>query len=121
MLRVWLFVVVFVGGPLLFHLSLRLSRRFGGSLLLAVLVAICVMLAISLRAWAGPDWGVAQPLTLAGLAAIWGGWIALLAFCVFKLRAADPSPMMRRVTAFAGPLLTTVPWFGFALAEMMAR
>ena len=44
-----------------------------------------------------------------------------LALVAHAVRAAYPTPGVRRWSRAVGAMGTTVPWFGFAAAQMMVR
>ncbi len=116
---VCVFVVFFVGGPLIFRGLTRnppTARRLRRLVLLtAGFVAVGLIIRFGL-----PDlWGQNLWVTTGGIVLIWFGWIGVLAFVALALRQNDPSVKMRRWTAIIGAMGTTVPWFGLASANMM--
>jgi hypothetical protein len=114
-----LFVIIFVGGPLVF----RALTRHGPSLVafrrLAMFTALCAATGLTLRYGFAHLWGSNLLVTGGGVAFIWGGWIGVLAYGAQALRRTDGGLGMRRWTAVMGAAGTTVPWFGLASASLM--
>ncbi|WP_372988715.1 hypothetical protein [Sulfitobacter sp.] len=114
-----IFLIVFVGGPLMFRVQTMSAPSPMGSRMLVFFALACAVGAIWLRYGTMPDWGEEPLVTVAGIVLIWWGWITVLAFGTQALRRADPGRSMRRLTAVIGTAGTTIPWFGLALASYM--
>tara|TARA_R110002072_G_scaffold57052_19_gene147087 strand:+ start:2921 stop:3292 length:372 start_codon:yes stop_codon:yes gene_type:complete len=114
-----IFLVFFIGGPLVFRALTKdvpTSRRMNR---LMVLVAVFALAGPLIRFAMGNHWGQNLWMTAGGVLLIWLAWIGVLAFAALALRRKDPSARMRHWTAIIGALGTTVPWFGLASANMM--
>ena len=111
------FLIVFVGGPLMFRFQTMRAPSPAGSRFLVVFALACAVGALGLRYAEVSHWGGDPLVTAAGIVLIWFGWITVLAFGAQALRRADPGRAMRRLTAVLGAAGTTVPWFGLALAS----
>lgn len=114
-----LFIIVFVGGPLVFRELTRGGPSPAAFRRLALFTAICAATGLTLRYGFAGLWGRDLLLTGAGVAFIWGGWIGVLAYGAQALRRMDKGLRMRRWTAVMGAAGTTVPWFGLASASLM--
>jgi hypothetical protein len=114
-----LFVIFFVGGPFSFRMltkPLATARRLRG---IVILTACFASAGLFVRFCLPGLWGQDPWATAVGVLFIWCGWIGVLAFVALSLRRKDPSLRMRRWTALAGALCTTVPWFGLASANLL--
>lgn len=117
------FALVFVVGPVLFHLGLRLFEgREGGTTLLALATSFLALSGFAMQFVAGAAWGADIWVTVPGIALVWLGWIGLIVLGAMRLRAVVPGsrPAMRRGVAALGAIGTTIPWFGLASARMVA-
>lgn len=114
-----LFLIVFVGGPLAFRGLTRGGPSPAAFRRLAIFTALCAATGLTLRYGFANLWGQNLLITGAGIAFIWGGWIGVLAYGAQALRRIDHGVRMRRWTAVAGAVGTTVPWFGLASASLM--
>ncbi|UWR22663.1 hypothetical protein [Sulfitobacter sp. S190] len=112
-----LFVLVFIGGPLVFRALTqgRASRSRRG--LVAVVALVGALGGLGVRYGFEHLWGRDMWVTGIGVALIWMAWIAVLAFGTLRLRAYDNGARMRRWTAVLGAMGTTIPWFGLASAR----
>lgn len=115
-----LFVIVFVGGPLAFRALTQGGPSPAAFRRLAIFTAVCAATGLTLRYGFASLWGQNLLVTGAGVVFIWGGWIGVLAYGAQALRRMDHGRRMRRWTAVAGALGTTVPWFGLASASLLA-
>ena len=52
---------------------------------------------------------------------IWLAWVLVMVVVARALQAASPTLTMRRWSRAICAMGTTVPWFGFATAQMMAE
>ena len=120
MSTVLLYSVIFVGGPALFWLMTRAAPDPRNLFRITVFSALSA--AAGLVAWFAA--GASDPphiwLIVAAAALMWLAWIGLLALGTQTVRQTNPSQTLRRVSGVIGALGTTVPWFGFAAARMMA-
>lgn len=118
-----LFTIAFVLGPALF---LQLTRTDGYLWPLALVALIMVGLSfvsrqdasLILPAQAGPI--QLGPLLLS-VFLIWAAWILVLVLMARAVCKRHPGPVARRWARSMGAVGTTVPWFGFATANMMAE
>ena len=115
---IWaLFTLIFVGGPVMFHIGLWYGRtRRGEALILAITLAL-VLAGLLLQQARGQ----ASPTFLAGGAvAFWLAWVGILVFCVLRIRRVLPGLKIQRWSRVLGAIGTTIPWFGFVSATMLA-
>lgn len=120
-LLVGIFVVFFVGGPLIFRALTRAAPSRSAVRALAVFAGVSALFGIGVRYGFSSLWGENTALTLVCLFAIWLAWIGILALGAQVLRAREPGLRMRRWTGVIGAVGTTVPWFGLASADLMTR
>ena len=114
-----IFLIFFVGGPLIFRALTRQEPSAYSMRRLVTLSAIFVAAGLMVRFTLFQYWGHNLWVTAMGLLLLWGAWIGVLAFVTLALRQSDPGARMRRWTAIIGALCTTVPWFGLASATLM--
>ena len=68
------------------------------------------------------DLGGAAPVPiLASLVMMWIAWILVLVLVIRAVRQSFPSRRARRWSRALGAMPTTIPWFGFATAQMMVE
>ncbi len=105
------FVLSFAVGPLLFLLLTQPepSRPLLAALAVGAMAAVLTGLRLS------------DSAPLAGLTAIWLGWISAVAFVAHTVRRMLHRPRTDLATRVAGSLATTIPWFGLATAQMISR
>ncbi len=103
------FGVTFVAGPLLVLLLLRLPARIG----------TLITLSLSVIGAAGLAVGLQERAPLGSLVSFWLGWILAVGMVAQAVRRRMPGPQVRRWTAIVALLAATLPWFGFATAQMM--
>lgn len=115
----FLFVIVFIGGPFAFRALTQGGPSPTAFRRLAMFTALCAAIGLTMRYGFSGLWGQNLLVTGAGVAFIWGGWIGVLAYGAQALRRMDHGLRMRRWTAVAGAVGTTVPWFGLASASLM--
>ena len=113
-----LFTMAFVLGPALY---LALERGQGRPWPLALGASGLVVASFVLRT----DTGVvlssgAFPVFLS-ITFIWLAWVLVMVLVARAMRQAFPTQRARQIVRVAGAMGTTVPWFGFAAAQMMAR
>lgn len=113
-----LYIVVFVVGPALF---LLLARSDGRSWPLAAIASVLVALSFALRKNASLLVAVDTGPLLVSLFLIWVAWILVLVLVVRAVCRTYSGHGARRWAQALGAMGTTVPWFGFAAATMMAE
>ena len=113
-----LFTLAFVIGPALF---LALDRRPARHGLVALAASVLVVVSFALRTDAGVRLTSDPLATLLSVLFIWIAWVLLMVLVAQALRTRFPSRRAGRVVRAVGAMGTTVPWFGFAAAQMMAR
>lgn len=119
MILFFLFVVFFVGGPLMFRLLTR-SSLIGERPYVSFGAMIgCAGVGMLLRYGFTAHWGQNMVLTIGVIALLWLAWIGALAFGVQRVRRLDGSLRMWRWSAVIGAASTTVPWFGLASAHLI--
>lgn len=114
-----IFLVFFVGGPMIFRAMTKAPPTTVSLRLLAILTISCAVAGLSLRYAFADGGGMSLWLTGLSVLLIWMAWIGVLAFAAQTLRRNDPSRRMRRWTGIIGALGTTVPWFGLASANLI--
>jgi len=114
-----IFVVFFMGGPLIFRGLTNNFPSLQRMKLLGMLTAGCALAGLLIRFTMPGLWGQNLWITAAGVLLIWFAWVGVLAFAAMALRRNDPSVQMRRWSTIIGALGTTMPWFGLASATMM--
>ncbi|MEX0312056.1 MAG: hypothetical protein AB3N17_17615 [Tateyamaria sp.] len=113
-----LFTMAFVVGPALF---LVLERMDGQHWPLALLASAFVVASFVLRTDAGVILASNTFATFLSVGFVWLAWVLVMVLVARAVRAAKPTRRARRLVRAAGAMGTTVPWFGFAAAQMMAR
>ncbi|MEL6617843.1 MAG: hypothetical protein AAFY39_13295 [Pseudomonadota bacterium] len=113
-----LFVMAFVLGPALF---LALEQFDGRAWPLALIASSMAAVSFALRNEVSVMLGAAPGTLFASLMLIWLAWVLVLVLVVRAARRTWPGRTPRRVARSIGAMGTTVPWFGFAAAQMMAR
>ncbi|WP_299047055.1 hypothetical protein [uncultured Tateyamaria sp.] len=113
-----LFTMAFVIGPALFFALDRVAERHWP---LAFAASVLVMISFLLRSGANLTLAFDATRTFLSVASIWIAWVLVMVLAAGALRRAYPSIRARRLIRVAGAMGTTVPWFGFAAAQMMAR
>jgi len=117
-----LFLMAFVVGPALFlALLLVLAHVKGRVWPLALIASLLVIASFALRNEASLTVSVDRTILFASLVLIWLAWIVVLVLVVRALSRTFPQPKARRWARAFGAMGTTVPWFGFAAAQMMAE
>jgi peptidoglycan biosynthesis protein MviN/MurJ (putative lipid II flippase) len=114
-----IFLVFFIGGPLIFRAltgDAPTKRRMNR---LVVLTAVFALVGLLIRFVMPDQWGQNLWVTAGGVLLIWFAWVGVLAYVALALRRQDPSARMYRWTAIIGAIGTTVPWFGLASASLM--
>lgn len=115
-----IFLIIFIGGPLVFRALTRGGPSKTTFRRLALFTAVCAATGLTLRYGFAEHWGRELLITGTGVVFIWGGWIGLLAYGGQALRRMDHGLVMHRWTAVMGAVGTTVPWFGLASANLLA-
>mgnify|MGYP007055199927 CR=1 FL=1 len=113
------FVIVFVGGPLVFRALTRDGPSPRAFRRLAMFTALSAVIGLTFRYGLADLWGRDLLVTGTGIAFIWGGWIGVLAYGVQALRRMDTGLGMHRWSGVMGAVGTTVPWFGLASANLL--
>ncbi len=113
-----IFLVFFVGGPMIFRTLIRATPTSNALRFLAVLTILCAVIGLILR-YSFTDGGMGLWLSGFSVLLFWMAWIGVLAYTAQILRRSDQSARMRRWTAIIGALGTTVPWFGLASANLI--
>ncbi|WP_299366823.1 hypothetical protein [uncultured Tateyamaria sp.] len=113
-----LFTMAFVIGPALFLVLVAFDGRRWP---LALVASVLVVLSLALRNEASLSLGVAPAPVFLSILLIWLAWILVMVLVARALYAAQPTPTMRRWSRAICAMGTTVPWFGFATAQMMAE
>ncbi|WP_299294725.1 hypothetical protein [uncultured Tateyamaria sp.] len=113
-----LFTMAFVIGPALF---LALVRTDGRRWPLALIASVLVVLSFVFRSEASLTLGVDPTPVFLSVLLIWLAWVLVMVIVARAMYAAQPTPTMRRWSRAICAMGTTVPWFGFATAQMMAE
>ena len=113
-----LFIMAFVLGPALFFVLERVAGRHWP---LAFVASVLVLVSFLLRSGANLTFEFDVTRTFLSVVSIWVAWVIVMVLAAGALRRAFPSHRARRLIHVAGAMGTTVPWFGFAAAQMMAR
>mmetsp|Transcript_28313 Transcript_28313/g.52738 ORF Transcript_28313/g.52738 Transcript_28313/m.52738 type:complete len:118 (-) Transcript_28313:7882-8235(-) len=113
-----LYTMAFVIGPALF---LALSHYDGRLWPPAMIASIMVVLSLALRNEAALSVTVDPGPLFFSILLIWMAWILVLVLVVRAVRRTYPNPTAQRWARGLGAMGTTVPWFGFATAQMMAE
>lgn len=112
-----LYTMAFVLGPALF---LLLARRGGRRWPLALIASLLVVLSLTFRSEARLTPTLDPVPLFLSVVLIWLAWIVVLAVVMRAVQAASPSRAVHRASRAILAMGTTVPWFGFATARMMA-
>lgn len=113
-----LYTMAFVVGPALF---LALARYDGRLWPPALIASVMVVLSLALRNEASMSVAVDPGPLFFSILLIWLAWILVLVLVVRAVRRTYPGPTAQRWARGLGAMGTTVPWFGFATAQMMAE
>ncbi len=113
-----LFIMAFVIGPALFF---ALDRVVGKHWPLALVASVLVLASFVLRSEASLAFSADVTRTFLSVLFIWLAWVLVMVLAARAVRQALPSLRARRFVRVAGAMGTTVPWFGFAAAQMIAR
>lgn len=113
-----LFIMAFVIGPALFF---ALDRVAGRHWPLALVAAVLILASFVLRSAAKLTFEFDVVRTFLSVMFIWLAWVLVMVLAARALRHVASSPRAKRLVRVAGAMATTVPWFGFAAAQMMAR
>ncbi|MGJ8616428.1 MAG: hypothetical protein ACSHWS_06270 [Sulfitobacter sp.] len=114
-----IFLVFFIGGPLIFRVLTKDLPTLQRMKLLGMLTTGFAIAGLFIRFAMPGLWGQNLWITVAGVTLVWFAWIGVLAFAAMALRRNDPSAQMRRWSTIIGALGTTMPWFGLVSATMM--
>ena len=113
-----LFTMAFVIGPAIF---LVLARYDGRLWPLALSASFLVLGSLMLRTDINLTLSAAPVPILASLVMMWIAWILVLVLVIRAVRQSFPSRRARRWSRALGAMPTTIPWFGFATAQMMVE
>ncbi len=113
-----LFTIAFVLGPALF---LALIGFDGRAWPVALLASVLAVVSFALRNEVMVVLAVDRTSILASILAIWLAWILVLVLVVRAAHRTWPTRKARKIARALGAMGTTVPWFGFATAQMMAE
>ena len=117
MIVILLFVMAFILGPALF---LVLAQFDGRAWPLALIASSMAAVSLALRNEVGVILGTAPRTLFASLMLIWLAWVLVLVLVVRAARRTWPGRGPRRIARAFGAMGTTLPWFGFATAQMMS-
>lgn len=114
------FFLVFAVGPATFWMlaKQRPTKRYF-VLLWVISIALVVLAIVVVRL----SDTVLQPSPFLGLTAIlalWFSWITVLALCVLAICQRTRSEGVTRWVFAIGAMATTLPWFGYYVAHMVA-
>ncbi|WP_299727928.1 hypothetical protein [uncultured Tateyamaria sp.] len=118
MMLLVLFTMAFVLGPGLFLILLHYDFGRGP---LALVASLLVVASFVLRSEAGLTLALEPVPVFLSIAAIWIAWVLVLVLVVRAWRSAHPTAAAQRWSRAIGAMGTTVPWFGFAAAQMMVK
>lgn len=110
------FLILFIGGPLIFRQLMRMDIGHRG---LTIGVAFFMIMAVVMRYGFGDLWSDDARMTVMMLFFIWMAWIFVLALGALALRSKMPGMRVVRWTSIIGMAGTTVPWFGLASASLI--
>lgn len=113
-----LFTMAFVLGPALF---LGLVYFDGRGWPLALLASVLAVVSFALRNEAMVVLGVDRSSLFASILLIWLSWVLVLVLVVRAAHRTWRSRLARRVARVLGAIGTTLPWFGFTTAQLMAE
>lgn len=115
---VWLFfAMAFVLGPAVFFLLAQFDGRGWPLALAASLLAIGSFV---LQQEAALSVTADHAVLLGSVAFIWLAWVLMVVLTVRAMRLHLPGDIARRWSRSLGAVATTIPWFGFATAQLMA-
>ncbi|QFT57999.1 hypothetical protein FIU94_04105 [Sulfitobacter sp. THAF37] len=115
-----MFMVFFVGGPLVFRALTQPAPSRGAMRSVAVFACVSAMFSLGLRFGFAEMLDRDSMMALACVLGLWFAWIGVLALGAQAVRRVDTGPHMRRWSAVLGAGGTTVPWFGLGTAQMLA-
>lgn len=118
MMVVILFLMAFVIGPALFF---ALDRVEGRHWPLALAVSLLVVASFILRSDANLTVDFDVTRRFLSVTFIWLAWVLVMVLTARALKQAFFSIRARWLIRITCAMGTTVPWFGFAAAQMMAR
>ncbi|WP_299607601.1 hypothetical protein [uncultured Tateyamaria sp.] len=113
-----LFLMAFIAGPALFFALDRMVSRHWP---LALSAFILVLASFVLRSDARLVLSFEETGAVLSVIFIWLAWVLVMALVSRALKQGFPSVRAGRLIRIACAMGTTVPWFGFAAAQMMAR
>lgn len=112
-----LFLLAFVAGPALYFWLLRHNRQVWPLALVAVLLAV---MSFGVRHGTALPFGSDAARSGESVLLLWLAWVLVVVLVVQVLGRAFASPVARNRSRTLGAVGTTLPWFGFAAAQMMA-
>ena len=113
-----LFTMAFVLGPALFLVLLQYDGRRWP---LALLASVLVVMSFIFRSEASLTLGADRAPVFLSVLLLWLAWVLVMVVVARALQAANPTLTKRRWSRAICAMGTTVPWFGFATAQMMAE
>jgi len=113
-----LFTMAFVLGPAIFLVLVRYDTRRWP---LALAASVLVVLGFLMRSLARLAPTVDLMQVFLSISAIWLAWILVLVLVARAIRQALPTPAASRWSRAICAMGTTIPWFGFATAQLMAE
>jgi len=113
-----LFTMAFVLGPAIF---LVLVRYDTGRWPLALAASVLVVLGFLMRSQARLAPTVDLMQMFLSISAIWLAWILVLVLVARAMRQVLTTPAAGRWSRAICAMGTTIPWFGFATAQLMAE
>lgn len=112
------FASIFVGGPALYSVLMRLKGGVRTVLILAGFIVVTAATALYELRHGLTGLSMAGPLV--ALFFIWLSWVVAVSMAVLSLKSWVSTDRGKRRLFLAGLLATTLPWFGLATARMMA-
>lgn len=115
---VLLYTMAFVAGPALFLVLAQFDGRLWP---LALISSVLAVLSLALRNEATVAAGTDPGPLFFSVFMIWIAWILVLVLVVRAARHSLPTRRARRIAQGLGAMGTTLPWFGFTTAQMLAE
>jgi len=112
-----LFLIVFVVGPILFF---ALDRVAGKHWPLVLVVVALILASFALQSAVTLPIATEMTRSVLGVMCVWIAWVLIMVLAARAMRHVLPLLRARRISRMAGAMGTTVPWFGFAAAQMIA-
>jgi lysylphosphatidylglycerol synthetase-like protein (DUF2156 family) len=116
----WLFVVVFIAGPLAFVVLVKQARKLAELRIMVVLVIALMSIGLVAGRMARQPDGLDQFMAITSVVSFWCAWIALIAVLVAMIQRHYPHRTTKRIANATGAMATTLPWMGLYLARWIA-